>query len=282
MITASLNYLAPQTAPLHTYAYDPPDGGPRFNGRLVAHAMPIGDARTLSDAPSLATTGFDLVDAPSGVRDWWEEDELHRHAYPEAETLVRNLTGARHALVFDHTLRRRAASRPPLDGLGGSFAAVREPVGRVHADYTPLSGPRRLRQVLAPRLGDAAAASLAEHGPFLIIGLWRPLNDEPLTDAPLAVADARSVRRDTLVPNDLVYHDRRGQTYAVVHDPAHRWYHVPLQRRDEVIAFMHYRSTSATDASTGASPHTAFEHPHTPSDAPPRQSLELRVLAWFD
>jgi hypothetical protein len=274
-VTATLNYLAPQDAPLHTYAYDPPGGGPRFNGRLVAHDMRIADAREYAADCSLASTGFVLCDAPSQVRDFWDEKQLCATAYPEAESLVRRLTGAQHAKVFDHTLRRRAPGKPVLDGVGGSFASVRTPVGRVHADYTPRSAPQRLRQVL----GDAAAgAALA--GRWWIIGLWRPLLAEALRDAPLAIADARSVRRDHLVPNDLVYPDRRGQTYAVLHNTQHRWCWFPRQRRDEVTAFVRYDSAHAESACTGATPHTAFEEPGAPADAAPRESLELRAFAW--
>ena len=276
-VTATLNYLAPQDAPLHTYAFDPPGGAPRFNGRLVGHAMPIRDAREFGADCSLAGTGFVLCDGPSEVRNFWDEAQLRRTAYPEAEALVRRLTGAPLARVFDHTLRRRAPGKPPLDGVGGSFASVRTPVGRVHADYTPRSAPQRVHQVL----GDAAAAA-ALRGRFWIIGLWRPLLEQPLEDAPLALADARSVRRDHLVPNDLIYPDRRGQTYAVLHDAQHRWCWFQRQRRDEVTAFVHYDSAHAETACTGATPHTAFENPAASARAAPRESLELRALAWFD
>jgi hypothetical protein len=273
-VTAPLNYLAPTLEPLHTYAFDPPGGAPRFNGRLVAHPMPIVDAR--GDGHSLATSGFVLCPHRSEVRNFWDEPRLPCSAYPEAEALVRALTGAPHARVFDHTLRRRAPGRPPLDGVGGSFASVRTPVGRVHADYTPFSAPLRLRQVLGER--DAAAA-LA--GRWWIIGLWRPLLAQPVLDAPLALADARSVRRADLVPNHLIYPDRRGQTYAVLHSERHRWCWFPRQRRDEVAVFVHYDSERAESPCTGATPHTAFEDPATPADAPPRESLELRAFAWF-
>lgn len=277
-VRATLNYLAPRSAPLHTYAFDPPDGGPRFNGQLVEHSVTIADAREFgAGACSLASTGFELCGAPSAVRNFWDEAQLRSTAYAEAEALVRALTGAPHARVFDHTLRRRPPGRPPLDGVGGSFASVRTPVGRVHADYTPRSAPQRLRQVL----GDAAAAA-ALRSRFFIIGLWRPLLEQPLEDAPLALADARSVRSSDLVPNDLIYPDRRGQTYAVLHDPQHRWCWFPHQRRDEVAAFVHYDSTRGETACTGAAPHTAFENPAAPSDAAPRESLELRAFAWFD
>lgn len=276
-VRAALNYLAPRNAPLHTYAFDPPGGGPRFNGTLIEHTMTIADARAFgAGACSLANTGFELCDAPSAVRDFWDEAQLHHTAYAEAEALVRQLTGAPHAKVFDHTLRRRAPGKPPLDGVGGSFASVRTPVGRVHADYTPRSAPQRLRQVLGDDAADSALRSR-----YVIIGLWRPLLEEPLEDAPLALADARSVGRDQLVPNDLIYPDRRGQTYAVLHDPRHRWCWFPRQQRDEVAAFVHYDSARGESACTGAAPHTAFENPMAPADAAPRESLELRAFAWF-
>ena len=276
-VVAPLHYVAPQAQPLRTYAYDPPDGAPRFNGTLVAHVMPIHDARGLDHDGGWQGMGFMLVEQRSDVLDFHAERQLIATGYPEAEALVRQVTGAPHALVFDHTLRRRAPHRPPLDGLGGSFAAVREPVGRVHADYTPMSGPLRLKQAL----GEAVARR-AMRGRYLIIGLWRPLLREPLQDAPLALADARSVTRDHLMPNDLLYPERRGQTYAVQHDPAHRWYYFAGQTRDEVTVFVHYDSARALDSVTGACPHTAFEHPQAPAEATPRQSIELRALAWYE
>ena len=218
-----------------------------------------------------------LVEQRSDVLDFDSARLVADAGYREAETLVRHVTGAPRVRVFDHTLRRRPAHRPPLDGGGGSFAAVREPVGRVHADYTPVSAPLRLKQVLGE---DSAARAMRSR--YLIIGLWRPLLREPLQDAPLALADARSVRRDHLIPNDIVYPDRRGQTYAVRYDAAHRWYYFAGQTRDEVTVFVHYDSSRALDAFTGACPHTAFEHPQTPAGAAPRQSIELRAVAWFE
>lgn len=280
-VAAELNYLVAQDAPVRTYAYDPPDGGPRFNATLRPHEVLVEDARAVAAGPDwLHGAGFTLQRQRSSVGDFWDERQLRRRAFGEAEELLRGLTGAPHARVFDHTLRRRAArpgQRAPLDGVGGSFAAVREPVGRVHVDYTPWSAPLRLRQVLGDRPAEQVLG-----GRWLILGLWRPLLEQPLRDAPLALADARSVRAAELVPNDLIYRERRGQTYAVVHSPGHRWYWHPEQTRDEVAVFVHYDSLRASQPCTGACPHSAFEHPATPADAEPRQSLELRAFVWFD
>ena len=283
MVVAALNYLAPMGEAPRTYTYDPPAGMPRFNGRLETHRMTIRDARPIRAGLSLDMQGFVLVDHASAVRDFWDEDELRAVHYAEAEHLVCAATGARHALVFDHTLRRRAPGRPPLDGGGGSFAAVREPVGRVHADYTSISARDRLRQLLG-----AAEAADRMCRRFAIVGLWRPTNPQPLLDAPLAVCDARSVGANDMVANEVIYRDRRGETCIGIHNPGHRWFFFPAQRRDEVIVFKNFDSAAGTAGDTGTAgiagvvPHTAFDDPSTPADAPQRESIELRAFAFFD
>jgi hypothetical protein len=54
-------------------------------------------------------------------------------------------------------------------------------------------------------------------------------------DAPLAVAEAPLVRFEELVPSDLVYPHRVGETYNVAFSPEHRWHYVSEQRPDEVL-----------------------------------------------
>ena len=58
-------------------------------------------------------------------------------------------------------------------------------------------------------------------GRVQVINLWRPILDEPLRDAPLAVCDSRTVESDDLVPSDLVYRERIGETYSVKYNPGH-------------------------------------------------------------
>ncbi len=43
---------------------------------------------------------------------------------------------------------------------------------------------------------------------FAIINVWRPIRG-PLFDAPLALCDATSLATGDLVPQDLIYRDRR-------------------------------------------------------------------------
>jgi hypothetical protein len=111
-----------------------------------------------------------------------------------------------------------------------------------------------------------------------VINLWRPIRG-PLRDAPLAMCDGHTVARDDLVASDLIYPNRRGETYSVKYNPNHRWFYFPEMTTDEALLLKCY--DSATDGRTRFGPHTAFIDQTTPADAPPRESIELRTLVFY-
>ncbi len=49
---------------------------------------------------------------------------------------------------------------------------------------------------------------------------------------------------------------------------------------DEAVLIKGY--DSATDGRARFTPHSAFEDPTTPVGAPPRESIEVRTLAFFE
>lgn len=57
-------------------------------------------------------------------------------------------------------------------------------------------------------------------GRVQIINVWRPI--KTVRRDPLAVAEANSVSDESLVVTELIYPNRRGETYAVKHDPKHQ------------------------------------------------------------
>jgi hypothetical protein len=95
---------------------------------------------------------------------------------------------------------------------------------------------------------------------------------------PLAVCDASSVSPAQLVPSELVYLNRIGETYSVIYHPEHRWFYVPDIETDEVLLLKCY--DSETDGRARFAPHSAFSDPTTPPDALPRESIELRALVF--
>jgi hypothetical protein len=110
-----------------------------------------------------------------------------------------------------------------------------------------------------------------------VINLWRPIRG-PLRDSPLAMVDGTTVAPDDLVASDLIYPNRRGETYSVKYNPNHRWFYFPEMTADEALLLKCY--DSATDGRTRFGPHTAFIDPTTPADAAPRESIEVRTLVF--
>ncbi len=139
-----LNYLAPMAERPMNLAYDPPPGVPRSNGTPEPHRMPIHDARPVAGQLSLDGEGMALVERASAVKDFYDEAELRRVYYPEAERLVAEVTGSSRVLVFDHTIRRRVKG-----GVDRAPGTPRQPVTAVFHD----SSTRRSRtRCIIPRM----------------------------------------------------------------------------------------------------------------------------------
>jgi hypothetical protein len=267
-VTGELVYLAKTAERPHTYTYDPPDGTPKSNIVTEAHTVPVFNMRPVADGLTLDVQGFALVYSPTAVTDFYDEPQLRETYYPEAEDLVKQATGASRVVVFDHTVRRR--EQGVEDRTQG---APRQPATRIHGDYTELSGPQRVRDLMGAEAGDLLRRR------FAIVNVWRPIRG-PLNDAPLAVCDAASVADGDLVPQDLIYRDRKGEVYGLTYNPAHRWYYAPAMEADEALLLKCYDSLK--DGRARFMPHTAFTDPSAPANTIPRESIELRTLVFFD
>ena len=108
--------------------------------------------------------------------------------------------------------------------------------------------------------------------------VWRAI-DDPIVRNPLAIADARSIDMKDLIVAERRFPHRVGQTYRAAWNAAHQWFWFPRMTRDEALVFKVY--DSETDGRARFVPHTSFEDPATPADAPPRHSIEIRTIAFF-
>jgi hypothetical protein len=263
-VETSLNYLIDATEKPVTYTYQPPDGTPARSGRYTKFPTIIRDARPLLGGLSLDEQGFVLVTQHSAVEDFYEATEVRAVYYPEVERLVRESAGAARVLVFDHNVRCRPRSKAGERG-------IQEPVKVTHNDYTVKSGPQRVRDLL-PQEAEALLKNR-----FAVINVWRPIRG-PVEETPLAVCDARSIAPADLVTHDLIYRDRVGEVYSLAHKPAHRWYYFPHMQHDEVMLIKCYDSDPSRARFTA---HSAFDDPTSPPNAAPRESIEVRTLAFF-
>jgi hypothetical protein len=234
-------------------------------GQYEERTVNIYNGRPLLDRFSLDREGFVLVDHDTRVHDFYNEDEVRSVYYPEMERLIKDLTGAYRVLIFDHTLRAE-------DDATREAKKVREPVRRVHNDYTEWSGPQRVRDLLP----DEAEALLKRR--FAVIQTWRPIR-KPVQTAPLAIADARTLPLENLIATERRYPDRVGEIYHITFSPEHRWFYFPNMQRSELLVFKTFDSQK--DGRARWTAHAAFNDPTSPAGAPPRESIEVRSLAFF-
>ena len=266
-VEGTLNYLADRTEKPVTYMYTPPPGTPARTGRSTPHTMPIYDGRAILPQLTLDTHGFLLTNHETVVTNFYDEQEVKTVYYPEVAKLVKTVTGAVKAVVFDHNVRCGPMAQRGENG-------AREPVRVAHNDYTLKSGPQRVRDLL-----PAEEAELRLRHRFAIINVWRPIRG-PVQEAPLGVCDARSLTRHDFVPTDLVYRDRTGEVYAVAFNPDHRWFYFPQMQTNEAMILKCYDSMD--DGRARFTAHSAFDDPTTTPDAPARESIEARTLVFFE
>ena len=264
-IEATLNYIVDDGSKVFTIVASPGGSDTRSGGKPDPRRVTIHNGRLDAKDFVLDRNGFRFVRHDTKVKEFYDEDEIRRVYYPEMEVLIKAESGAKRVVVFDHTLR--TADNELRESKG-----IREVVRRVHNDYTEWSAPQRVRDILS----DEAEQLLQRR--FAIIQVWRPIN-HPVETYPLAMADAQK-----LSPQDMIVSERRapgriGQTYAIKYNPAHKWYWFPRMRREEAYVFKVFDSLK--DGRARWTAHTAFEDPTTPPHARPRESIEIRTVAFF-
>ena len=234
-------------------------------GKYLEHKVSIHDGRVIANELSLEREGFIFVRHATRVKNFYDEAEVRAVYYPEIEQLVKETSGAKRVLVFDHTLRSADSEMREAKQISG-------PVRNAHNDYTEWSGPQRVRDLLP----DEADELLKRR--FAVVQVWRPIR-HAVEREPLAIADARSIGTRELFPSSRVYPDRIGEVYHCAYNPEHRWYYFPKMQPDEAIVFKTF--DSAKDGRARWTAHSAFDDPTSRPDAPPRESIEMRTLTFF-
>ncbi|MDG2269894.1 MAG: CmcJ/NvfI family oxidoreductase [Alphaproteobacteria bacterium] len=235
-------------------------------GKYESQRVQIRNGRADPDQFDIDQNGFILTDHPTQMTDFLDAEELKSVYYPEVQQLVMAKTGAARVEIFDYTLRSgdEATRKEKL---------MREPVRAAHNDYTEVSAPRRVREILP----DEAKALLSRR--FAIVQVWRAIRN-PIEADPLTMCDARSFEMGDFLTAERRYPERVGETYRMTYNPAHEWYYFPRMHRDEALVFKVY--DSETRHPGRFTPHTSFVDPATPPDAGPRESIEVRAFAFFD
>ena len=265
-IEATLNYIVDDGSKVFTIVAAPGGSDTRSGGTPDPRRVVIHNGRPHAKDFALERNGFRFVRHDTKVADFYDEDEIKRVYYPEMEALIKAESGAKRVVVFDHTLRT-------------ADDELRE------CEENPRSRAPRAQR-LHRMVGAAARARYSA-------GRGGRIAQAPLRHHPGVAADPASGRdlsarhggcAQSLSPDDMIVSERRapgriGQTYAIKYNPAHKWYWFPRMRREEAYVFKVFDSMK--DGRARWTAHTAFEDPTTPPHARPRESIEIRTLAFF-
>ena len=238
----------------------------KYTGVFDEHVMTVHNGRLKQKDFSLDTHGFEFIEHLTTVKNFFDPNELAEVYYPEVEKIVQRVSGASRVVIFDHTIRSG-------NGTDREERHLREPVHRVHNDYTEWSGPQRVRDILPDE-----ADGLLKHR-CAVVQVWRPING-PIESDPLAICEAETLSPDDLIPSERRYPNRVGETYQISYNPEHRWHYFPRMTRNEALVFKVYDSEK--DGRARFTAHTSFPDPGSPPNAAPRESIEIRTLAFFD
>lgn len=232
-------------------------------GGLDLRRVLIASGRDIAPTLTLDREGFAFIDQPSSVADFEDKAEVERVYYPEISKIVADMSGATEVEIFDHTIR-----------VTDPKTTYRRPASHAHNDYTETSGPARLADMIgATRAGEWMKDRVVQ------INVWRPIA-EPVLRMPLALLDASSMDAGDLVETQIINErqaGRVGRVYSVAHREGQRWFYFPEMTRSEAILIKGYDSLK--DGRARFTPHSAFDHPDTSTDAPPRRSIEVRTFA---
>ena len=273
-VEATVDYLVPSSRINRRYVAP---GAELNTGRYAPHTVFIRNGRPVQGTLGLDTQGFVLAKQPSLVTDFTDKTEVDAVYSAEVARIVKVLTGADLVAPLGYVLRTS----------GTTSAETQPPASEVHVDMTT---DRAVR--LAAAMYEKTFAGRPIFSRFIASSLWRPFSQPP-QDWPLAVCDGTSVGDDEGVPNVMVRlaelpdpdnipeHCENEDTLpaaSIFHfNPGHRWWYFPDMTRDEVLLVKFHDSDHSK---AWRAPHTSFRDPGV-HNAPPRQSIEFRTIAYY-
>lgn len=276
--------------------------GPFQSFELLDRTRDIEDISGKESQFQIDACGFAVHHWPVQEEAFANEEAIRSEYYPQVEELLcKKLPGdVKKVVIFDHTLRQMVKD------------SLRKPVMQVHVDQTAEAATARVRR----HLPSVEAEDLLR-GRYSLINVWRPIGN-PAIEYPLAALDWRTLSPEDFVYVDLLYPTRdreqtgdddrgreiiprseslsstegyeiKGATYGIAPNEKHKFYYVKNMTPDSTMLIKCADSkgpglpeSDGTLTTASCCPHTAFDDPETPANAPSRRSIEVRCLVFFD
>ena len=229
-----------------------------FQDATVYDARPRLAAGTLD----LATSGFTLTQNKTVVTDFRDDDQVTGTYYAEMEALIRKQTGAAQVVTKSHLVR----TETPIDFNDGYSRFV-------HCDYNMSRIDEHVGELF-----EREGVTAQDNWTYAWYNTWQPF-DHVVVNNPLAVIDWQSLPLADVIGYFYTGRGRDSLVAAPVHNPDHKFWYFPQMQTDEVLVFT--QLNQQPDQAVYC-PHTSFNIPGVADDAPPRRSIETRLLAIFE
>jgi len=264
-VVSTVKYLMPDDEPPVMMMREPGPGETRKRFQWDRREVSIHDIRGREKDFTLDGDGFAVIDIDFDAPPLQDGQTVLTSYYEIVCSLLNAELGASKVIAFDHNFRSADAQYDTVADRPANF---------IHNDYTARSAPQRVRLLL-----DDAEAEQRLKKRYAFINFWRPIN-HPAEDLPLAICRARSMGADDFVTCAMLWPDREGETFMFHHAPEHEWFY--LSRMEPNRALLLKCFDSADDGRARYAPHTAFTDPSARPGAKPRESVEVRTVAFFD
>jgi len=272
-VLGQINYTVDNGKEPSYYFYVPEEEVEMNPPGTDVHDVEVQNGWPMVDQFSVDEIGFELHEFIDDFRGFHDDQLVVDGFYPQVIDFVKEHTGAKRVVVFDHTIRRRMSKEQMEGNVQDEKSVVNRPaVLLVHSDYTHSSGPQRVRDIMKDEAEELLKGRVA------FFNVWKPFC-EKVEELPLAMCDARTSTDEDFLTMKLKYRERTGEIFVLRHSPKHEWYYFPWMESKHAILLKTY--DSETDGRARFTGHSAFEDPNSPASPQQRESIEIRTMAFF-
>jgi len=262
-----------------------------FNDRSVGgrttKTVQVKDGRKENNL-TLDEAAFELVGCPTGLatEDFYKiqagDETLKEKYFKEVSDFVKRKIGCDKVVCFQSQVRNEEKSGNILNG---QKKVDKYLTGKPHVDSTSIDTEMRALGLLEKE------NDTTKYQRVLNVNLWRSISKDPIQNHHLAMMDERSaVKPDDYLINDVVfpkpttgdgYEKGYISTYGLSsrHSEHHKWFYFPSMTKSEGILFKQHDTDFTKIGRTCF--HTAVYDPNASSDAPPRESIEVRMMCYW-
>ena len=261
-ISTSVRYLSAEWKD----ATELPRIGDRTSRRkaTVLQAVGIKDARSIKNDLDLDSTGFDYYELEADVVDFHNEKLIRDIYYPQIAQFAKESTQASEVFITNHLVRTEDTSN-----FNKAYARF------VHCDYG-INTARSVSETLVRNRGkNLKDYANAEYAWF---NSWQPF-DHTVEKNPLCVLDARTIQAGDVLEYIYTANQTEFRSSMPMWNPSHQFYYVSEMKTDEVLLI---KQLDTRDVTAKYCPHTSFDDPNSSSEAPPRRSIEVRMMCVFN